>query len=114
MYRFGKIYTQVFVLFWAVTQAAIDYSCLHASSWALNTGGVNANLGNSPTDVYSSGMATGTNSWTVTTYGVPSYAYKISSNDVSTLNNRPNKATDFTSGTTTAVALQYYNLVRHF
>eukprot|EP00510_Aplanochytrium_minuta_P005359 CAMPEP_0184012272 /NCGR_PEP_ID=MMETSP0954-20121128/4308_1 /TAXON_ID=627963 /ORGANISM="Aplanochytrium sp, Strain PBS07" /LENGTH=542 /DNA_ID=CAMNT_0026292217 /DNA_START=172 /DNA_END=1800 /DNA_ORIENTATION=- len=45
----------------------------------------------------------------ITSSGIPSYEHEMTAEEISTLNSRPNAATDFDSGATTAVAGQVYS-----
>jgi hypothetical protein len=100
-----------------------DYACYHAYSWMENTDkSYSTNIG-SFTDVISSSYTTSrrklhthaskskndksvkaaalTTGWEVTFTGIPSYTRNVSAWDMSLLNSRPNKATDFKTGATT-------------
>ena len=47
--------------------------------------------------------------WIISAVGIPDYPRKMTQNDISILNSRPNKATDFRSGQTTAQPGITYN-----
>ena len=57
-------------------------------------------------------MVTGDDEWSITTYGIPSYQYRFTTSDISSLNARTNKATEFVTGATTAIVNTRYNLVK--
>ena len=58
----------VFVVFKSIS--GLDYSCIHAASWRLNTDGdTNVHFSNAKTEILSSALS-GTN-WVVQTNGIP-------------------------------------------
>ena len=59
-------------------------------------------------------MVTGDDEWSITTYGIPSYQYRFTTSDISSLNARTNKASEFVTGATTAVVNTRYNLVKKY
>eukprot|EP01041_Mallomonas_annulata_P012179 gene12178-25566_t len=60
------------------------------------------------TDILYSGYYSTTKTWKVTFNGIVNYTRTFSTSDITTLNSRPNKISDFTSGVTTAVAGNSY------
>lgn len=88
-----------------------DYSCVHATSWLVNTNGQYSNIFSSKSDVLTSGFVnttTSTTGWTTTFTGIPFYGHTFSTAEITSLNSRPDASTDFTNGQTTAVAGSYY------
>jgi hypothetical protein len=83
-----------------------DYSCLHSGSWLLNTASDTSSYFSTTTDITSSSRSSGT--WSTTTNQIPKYNKLFSSSDISALNSRPKAATDFVTGSTTAVAGNTY------
>jgi hypothetical protein len=59
-------------------------------------------------------VVTGDDEWSITTYGIPSYQYRFTTSDISSLNARTNKASEFVTGATTAVVNTRYNLVKKY
>jgi hypothetical protein len=105
---FGFAFLQLFFL---VTTATLDYSCQHGQSWLLNNVSVNVNFG-LKTGIQSSRFSSiVSDTWIVETYGIPNYSsYLLTTADISTLNNRPRKSTEFISGATSAVRNMGYNI----
>jgi hypothetical protein len=91
-----------------LTGLSVDYSCVHSSSWYLNTNGhSNTYFAGIVTDILTSNLSTADSStWTVTTNRIPNYDHKFSAVEINTLNARPEAATDFFTGATTATAGQ--------
>lgn len=88
-----------------------DVSCIHAFAWLLNIYGIFSATFSASVDISTSGFVNATvaaTGWKTTFNGIPYYGKVFSQSDVDTLNSRPNAATDFVSGHTTAVAGQYY------
>ena len=83
------------------TNFQVDYGCLHVSSWVLD-GGKSSLFNSTMMDVHLSTitnkLSTIASNWSVTFYGIPNYLKVLTSQDVSLLNNRPKKATDFVIG----------------
>lgn len=86
---------------------SVDYSCAHSASWRMNQDDHTAsNFGDVKTDVTSSAIYSA--SWMVGFNRIPNYDREFAHSDISTLNSRPEAATDFTSGATTAAAGNIY------
>ena len=89
------------------TYKHVDYGCLHTSSWVLN-GGTSTIFNNAMTDISISTItneaSTIASNWSVTFYRIPNYLRTLSSQDISLLNSRPKKATDFVNGKPSVVA----------
>lgn len=88
-----------------------DYSCVHATSWLVNTNGQYSNKYSTTVDVSTSGFVnttTSTTGWKATWTGIPFYGHVFTTEEVDKLNSRPDASTDFTTGQTTAVAGTYY------
>lgn len=83
-----------------------DYSCVHAGAWLLNSNSDTNSYFSASTDVTSS--ARSSNTWSTTTSQIPLYDKEFLSSDISALNSRPKASTDFTTGSTTAVAGNTY------
>ena len=88
---------------------AIDYSCLHASSWQMNSNNNNNSnsIFGSPTEILSGALSGST--WSITFNQIPFYNHNFTKSAISALNSRPKVSTDFTSGKTTAIANQKYS-----
>lgn len=85
--------------------AAIDYSCLHANSWLVNTASNYNSVFQSSTDITSSAYSSSASKWSAVSTGIPNYDRTFTAADISTLNARPLASTDFRSNSkTTAVA----------
>lgn len=81
---------------------SIDYSCLHQQSWLLNTNGDSNSYFSATTEMSSSSYSAG--KWVTVTNRIPKYNHEFTTNDINDLNSRPKAATDFISGSTTAIA----------
>ena len=104
----------------ATAANSVDYSCTHAGSWLMNNGDYSTIFG-ALTDMLTSEKTTDTgwqvdtysstaNCWAVTTNRIPRYGHTFSQSEVSALNSRPKKATDFKKNSqTTAEVGTYYD-----
>ena len=105
---FGVIVLRTMIL---VTTDTIDYSCQHTQTWLFNNLSINANFGLKTDIQYSGTSFTEIDTWQIQTYGIPNYvSYLLTTTDISTLNNRPKAATEFRSGTTSAVSGVGYSI----
>jgi hypothetical protein len=85
---------------------AVDYSCVHSTSWILNTDGhTNSLFSDTLTDMKTSKISS--SRWQVTTNRIPNYDHKFTKSEVLTLNARPKASSDFSSGKTTVSAGDY-------
>ena len=87
---------------------SVDYSCLHAKSWLINTNNNYNNYFNSWTDIATSHVTGKGKLWSVLTSQIPNYNYRFTTADIQQLNSRPKASTDFVTGRTTAVAGRNY------
>lgn len=87
--------------------SSTDYSCLHAGSWLYNSNSDYSSLFSSNTDITTSIRSSGV--WSTTTKQIPKYDHTFTTSDITTLNSRPKASTDFTTGSTTAVAGTTYS-----
>ena len=88
-----------------------DYSCVHATSWLVNSAGKMSTNYKVKYDVTSSvfvNTTTATTGWKPTFSGIPDYGHIFSDSEIDTLNNRPSASSDFSKGKTTAVSGKYY------
>lgn len=91
---------------------SMDYSCVHADAWLLNSAGVYSSNYDATVDITSSGFVNDTVSstgWKATFNGIPYYDHTFTTSEITTLNSRPKASSDFTTGQTTAVAGRFYN-----
>ena len=96
----------------APTSAPFDTSCLHATSWFVNTNNAYSSIFSSNVDITTSGFVNATQSttgWKATFTGIPYYGHTFTSAEIAELNSRPDASTDFVTGQTTAVAGNFYN-----
>ena len=99
---------------------SVDYSCLHASSWQMNTNNYTNALFKTKPDILTSkyttsssytiqSMASTSNAWQIGYNRIPNYDHTFTTSEITTLNSRTNAATDFAAGgKTTAVEGSYY------
>ena len=86
----------------------VDYSCLHATSWLVNTNGNYNPYFKSSTDVVDSHITNKGKYWSVIASRIPLYNNIFTTADIQKLNSRPKASTDFVTGKTTAVAGHNY------
>jgi hypothetical protein len=83
----------------AVSDATLDYSCVHETAWIINSEHTNSYFSSVLTDVTASAIS-GTE-WSVTTNRIPNYDHAFTASEISALNSRPRASSDFTTGATT-------------
>ncbi len=110
----------------SVLGATKDLSCLHSTSWLVNTDGSYNSIYQSLTDVQSSAyvkVATTTpkvkqtlanpppptevSGWKVRFSTIPNYGRVFTASDITALNSRPKASTDFDNGATSVTAGQF-------
>lgn len=98
------IYCQVMITM--IFADDVDYSCLHASSWLMNTNNHYNSYFAAKTDTLTSSLSNG--KWSVTNNRIPHYDREFTEDDINRMNTRPKASSDFDTGKTTAVAGSTY------
>ena len=96
-------------LMMAITDAlgvSVDYSCIHSAAWLMNENNDYSENFGASTDISSSKIDS--DSWSTMFNRIPNYERVFTQEDIEELNSRPNAATDFDNGETSAKAGEKY------